>query len=67
MEELRTAKEFNLTPNEWNKLSVKEKEQFIAHSRDDYAIQQISLMPEDKLVGLGGALGWVRVAGAKER
>jgi len=61
MEELKTAREFSLTPDEWDELPVKEKERFIAYLRDDYAIQQISLMPEDKLAGLGGVLGWVRI------
>lgn len=64
-EELRTTKEFGLTPDEWGKLSVKGKEHLIACSRDDRAMQQISLMPEDKLPSLGGVLGWVRVGKAK--
>lgn len=58
---MKAAREFNLTPNEWDALTVAEKERFIACLRDDYAMQQISLMSEDKLAGLGGVLGWVRV------
>jgi len=58
---LKTTKEFGYSCAEWEDLPVPKKEKLIAHLRDEYDIQRVSLLPEDKLSGLGGALGWVRV------
>ena len=60
-EELATAQAFGYMAAQWDALCVREKERHMAYLRDQYDIQRISYMSEDERMGLGGAMGWVRV------